>query len=152
MATKPKTKKPAAKTSKPKAPKAKAPDAKESKTPDSGTDSGSDSGSDSKSDSGSEGSSKKASAPSRPISYFSSVATDDYRSGWDEIFGKKKAAPRKKKLPATITLGADDLDQDLRDQLETAFRKQVKKKRLNYDKLDANDQISWEIACHISED
>ena len=144
MATKPKTKKPAAKTSKPKAPKAKAPEAKESKTPDSGTDS--------KSDSGSEGSSKKASAPSRPISYFSSVATDDYRSGWDEIFGKKKAAPRKKKLPATITLNTDDLDQDVRDQLETAFRKQVKKKRLNYDKLDANDQISWEIACHISED
>ena len=39
--------------------------------------------------------SKKETAPARPISYFSSVRTDAYRAGWDDIFGPKKKKPRK---------------------------------------------------------
>jgi hypothetical protein len=106
---------------------------------------------------------KKSSAPSRPISYFSSVSSDDYRSGWDNIFSsgrnkstrtrkpvKSAAAKRTRKLPASISLGADDLDPATREQLEAVFRRHAKKKRLNYDKLSDNGQVNWEISCHIS--
>ena len=106
---------------------------------------------------------KKSSAPSRPISYFSSVSSDDYRSGWDSIFssGRKKSTPTRKpvksaaakrtrKLPASIKLAADDLDPATREQLEVVFRRHAKKKRLNYDKLSDNGQVNWEISCHIS--
>jgi hypothetical protein len=105
---------------------------------------------------------KKSSAPSRPISYFSSVSNDDYRSGWDGIFGSKKkksgpkpvkaaAVKRTAKLPARITLDADDLDPATREQLEAVFRRHAKKKRLNYDKLSGNGQVSWQISCLISD-
>jgi hypothetical protein len=106
---------------------------------------------------------KKSSASSRPISYFSSVASEDYRSGWDNIFGSKgkkstrkavksaavKPKPRNK-LPARITLDADDLDPATREQLEAVFRRHAKKKRLNYDKLSGNGQVSWQISCQFS--
>lgn len=107
-------------------------------------------------------SSKKTTAPSRPISYFSSVASEDYRSGWDSIFGSNKkksagkptkAAPAKKTnnaLPLVITLDADDLDSTTRKRLESVFREQTKKKRLNYDKLSANGQVNWQLTCRIS--
>ncbi len=104
---------------------------------------------------------KKSSAPSRPPSYFSCVSNDDYRSGWDKIFGsggknsarkpvKSAAAKRSNKLPARITLDADDLDPATHEQLEAVFRRHAKKKRLNYDKLSSNGQVSWNISCHIS--
>jgi hypothetical protein len=111
-------------------------------------------------DSSSSGGSKKSSAPSRPISYFSSVSTDEYRSGWDDIFSSgektptakrvKPAAKRNNKLPATITLDANDLDRETREQLEALFRQHAKKKRLNYDKLSGNGQVDWQISCRIS--
>lgn len=113
------------------------------------------------SDADSGGGSKKSSAPSRPISYFSSVSTNEYRSGWDDIFntgGKKPArqrakpvAKRNNKLPVTITLDADDLNEATRQQLEALFRQDAKKKRLNYDKLAGNGQVRWEISCNISD-
>ena len=37
------------------------------------------------------GATAKGGATSRPISYFSSVATDEYREGWANIFGKTGA-------------------------------------------------------------
>lgn len=108
------------------------------------------------------GGAKKSSAASRPISYFSSVSNDGYRSGWDSIFGsngkkstrkavKPAAVKPRKKLPARITLDADDLDPATRQQLEAVFRRQAKKKRLNYDKLSGNGQVSWQISCLISD-
>ncbi len=106
------------------------------------------------------GKSSSGSTASRPISYFSSVSTDDYRSGWDGIFGKDASKPKPKtrkpvrktvsKLPLTITLDGDDLDADVRAQLEEVFRKQIKKKRLNYDKLSGNGQVSLQVSCRIS--
>ena len=98
---------------------------------------------------------KKASGGSRPISYFSSVSTEEYRSGWDDIFGSKKkaVAPKraKSKLPATLSISVDDLDADAQAALESVARKLAKKKRLNFDKLQANGQIEWRIACEISD-
>ena len=102
----------------------------------------------------------KASTSSRPISYFSSVSTDDYRSGWDGVFGNgaantkskpaKRTAKASSKLPMTMTLDAEDLEPEVRDQLEAIFRKQAKKKRLNYDKLSGNGQVSLQVSCRIS--
>ena len=102
----------------------------------------------------------KASTSSRPISYFSSVSTDDYRSGWDGVFGNgaantkskpaKRPAKASSKLPMTMTLDAEDLEPEVRDQLEAIFRKQAKKKRLNYDKLSGNGQVSLQVSCRIS--
>ncbi|MDP6876379.1 MAG: hypothetical protein QF521_22900 [Alphaproteobacteria bacterium] len=108
-----------------------------------------------------EGGGKKSSTASRPISYFSSVSTDDYRSGWDGIFGggngkpvrkrSKPVAKRKKNLPATIVLDADDLDQETREQIDGLLRRHARKKRLNYDKLSEKGQVSWHLTCNISD-
>lgn len=99
---------------------------------------------------------KKSSSGSRPISHFSSVTTPEYRSGWADIFGsKEKAAPSKKakpKLPASLSISWDDLDADGQTALEAIARKLAKKKRLNYNKLEANGQIDWHISCEISDD
>ncbi len=104
----------------------------------------------------------KSSAPSREISYFSSVSTDDYRAGWNDIFSSGESEPRQEtarkpakrkaasKLPATITLELDDLDPSTREQLEGLFRRQAKKKRLNYAKASREGQVSWQLSCHIS--
>ena len=132
------------------------PEAAKADTPKSGTP-----GSKSEADSNSGAGSKKSSPPSRPPSYFSCVSNDEYRSGWDTIFrsGGKKSTPkpvksatanRSNKLPARITLDADDLDPETREQLEAVFRRHAKKKRLNYDKLSSNGQVSWQISCRIS--
>ena len=101
-----------------------------------------------------------SSAPTRPISYFASISTDEYRSGWDGVFGKggkqSKGATTKRtnksvsKLPLTITLHGDDLDYNIREQLEAVFRQQAKKKRLNYDKLSGNGQVTLQVSCRIS--
>jgi len=109
----------------------------------------------------SNGNTKKSSAPSRPISYFSSVSTDDYRTGWDGVFGRagekparkpaKPVAKRKKVLPATIVLDSDDLDQATREQIDGLLRRHAKKKRLNYDKLSEKGQVSWHLTCNISD-
>ena len=155
-----KTKKSEPTASKPEASKPEAAKAETAKTDTAKSESqGSASGADGTSGAGG----KKSSAPSRPISYFSSVSSDDYRSGWDNIFSsgrnkstrtrkpvKSAAAKRISKLPASINLGADNLDPATREQLEAVFRRHAKKKRLNYDKLSDNGQVNWEISCHIS--
>jgi hypothetical protein len=156
MAKQPKTKT-AVKTKKPdsSAPK---PEAAKAETPKSEATESTSNDSTGTADSADAGGGKKSSAASRSISYFSSVSNEDYRSGWDDIFGsgKKKSArqPAAKKkndtLPLTITLDADDLDATTRKRLENVFRAQVKKKRLNYDKLSGNGQVNWQITCRIS--
>lgn len=124
-------------------------------------DSGNDGESSGESSGDSSGGGKKSSAPSRPISYFSSVSSNDYRAGWDGVFGGGETKPKRKaakpaaskrngKLPMTITLDADDLDPSTREQLEALLRQQARKKRLNYDKLSGNGQVSWQVSCRIS--
>ena len=100
------------------------------------------------------GASSKSSAPSRPISYFSSVSTEDYREGWDNIFQSKPKRPARAKSaakrvngPVTIELSADDLDDELRAALEAAFRRKAKAKRLGYDKLAAAGAVDWRLVC-----
>jgi len=96
----------------------------------------------------------------RPISYFSSVATDDYRDGWDGIFANSKKlktkttakirTKSKPKSPIVLELTPDELNDDLRAQLEAAFKAKAKKKRLAYDKRAAAGQISWQLTCKLA--
>ena len=61
----------------------------------------------------------KSSAPARPTSYFSSVSTDEYRSGWDAVFndtsskknksGKGREGSATLDLPLSIMLSNEDL-------------------------------------------
>jgi hypothetical protein len=101
--------------------------------------------------SGSTSSGSKGGAPSRAISYFSSVSTDDYRDGWDNVFNNKKkprrAPPRTRRAaaPATLELEISDLDAVLRAQLEDAFRRQAKTRRIDYDKR----AKSWRLLCEL---
>ena len=99
--------------------------------------------------------SKKAGSSSRPISYFSSVSTDEYRSGWEEIFGgqkpkkEKNITPRKSKLPTTLSIDFDDLDETTRQSLEVAARKSAKKQKINYDKIQAENRTVWSLSCRL---
>ena len=99
--------------------------------------------------------SKKTGSGSRPISYFSSVSTDEYRSGWEEIFGgrkpkkEKNITPRKSKLPTTLSIDFDDLDETTRKSLEVAARKSAKKQKINYDKIQAENRTVWSLSCRL---
>ncbi|MDP6708723.1 MAG: hypothetical protein QF893_20455 [Alphaproteobacteria bacterium] len=96
-------------------------------------------------------SSSKGGGSSRPISYFSSVSTDDYRAGWDNVFSKKtpkRRAPAKTRRangPATVELEMSELDADLRGRLEEAFRRKARAKRISYDRYEKN----WRLVCEI---
>lgn len=103
---------------------------------------------------------KSSGASARPISYFSAVATDDYRDGWDGIFSSSKKpetttvpkarAKSRPKGPIVLELNPDELDDELRAQLEAAFKAKAKKKRLAYDKRAAAGQISWQLTCKLA--
>ena len=99
--------------------------------------------------------SKKTGSGSRPISYFSSVSTDEYRSGWEEIFGGRKPKkeqnikPLKSKLPTTLSIDFDDLDETTRQSLESAARKSAKKQKINYDKIQAENRTVWSLSCRL---
>ena len=101
--------------------------------------------------------------------YFSSVRTPAYRKGWDDIFGKKqlsgakagkngtenraKSARKTKtstiKQPITLELDIAELPQELRAALNEEIRRKVKRRRVNYDKLDKAGAVRWNIVCEI---
>ena len=97
--------------------------------------------------------------------YFSSVRTPAYRKGWDDIFSKNKSAdsPEKKtgskarknskssqiKAPLNLELDINELPEALRTALADEIRRQTKRRRINYDKLDAAGAVYWQISCEI---
>ena len=98
--------------------------------------------------------------------YFSSVRTPAYRKGWDDIFAKKKpsgakarkngasvTATKKKKAalkkPITLELDIGELPDELRAALSNEVRRKVKRRRVNYDKLDKAGAVRWNIVCEI---
>ena len=133
---------------------------KASKNTESKTDksSSSDSGSSDKSGSGA---TAKGGSSARPISYFSSVATDEYREGWANIFGKpgkvkkgpttQKAAAEKKILPKSIRLSDEDITEDLQAVLLEALKKRARKNKLGIGRQLNKATLSWSIDCRISE-
>lgn len=100
----------------------------------------------------------KASGGGRPISYFSSVSTPEYRSGWENIFGSNsdngepEEAKRGKKArqPVDLEIALEDLDADIQVALEAVAAKMAKRQRLKYDKLRDQNKVSWEITCRIA--
>lgn len=120
-------------------PKAEAPSSSEASAPSS--------------EAGSPSGGKSSGAGARPISYFSSVSNDAYRAGWDAVFKgarpvpRAPAKPRRKAAPAAITLELDlaDLEPPLRAQIEEAFRRQAKARRLAFDKRAKR----WRLICEL---
>ncbi len=87
--------------------------------------------------------------------FFSSVRTPEYRSGWDDIWGKSDGKPPRKNgakkgsrsnaKPATVGLKIEDLPDDIRDGLVEAARQKMRSSRASYDKLHASGQVDWTI-------
>ncbi len=98
--------------------------------------------------------------------YFSNIKTPEYRSGWDDIWGKKKprgdngaaaqARPKSKptrtvrpKEPVILSLSFDDLPEEARLTLVETARAKLRKSRLNYDRRDEAGAVSWRIECEV---
>jgi len=102
----------------------------------------------------------KNAGPARPISYFSSVSTDEYRSGWNAIFSNTKEGPKvsnkkrlKRKKPLNpvryITLSNSDLDDELANLLLVAARKRAKKDKITIGKRLNKSNLEWRLECKI---
>ena len=103
----------------------------------------------------------KSSAPARPTSYFSSVSTDEYRSGWDAVFndtsskknkvGKGREGNATLDLPLSIMLSNEDLSKELNELLKKAVLKRAKKDKLPIGRLLTRAQIKWNLECKLGE-
>ena len=101
----------------------------------------------------------KSSAPARPTSYFSSVSTDEYRSGWDAVFndtpskknkvGKGRERNPTLNLPLSIMLSNEDLSTELNELLKKAVLKRAKKDKLPIGRLLTRAQIKWNLECKL---
>jgi len=113
----------------------------------------------------SESSTKKSSGGgSRPISYFSSVSTDEYRSGWQEIFGKKNKPARRKanggkrtksspsvSLPVVVQLEDEDMTFELKSLLKDALKKKARKEKLSLGRALSKSNVRLSLNCEISD-
>ena len=91
--------------------------------------------------------------------YFSNIKTPEYKSGWDDIWGKeskprvqKKSGPKaapKPKTPVFISIDFEDLPSDIRDILANKVRAQLKKKRISYDARAKKGDVDWTIDCKV---
>ena len=132
--------------------------ASKSKTPDSGSSSAPESSSPSPSPSSSEGgkSAKESigGANTGHYGYFSNIKTPEYKSGWDDIWGKKKKKPinRKKaapKEPVAVEIDVDDLPEDLQAALADAAKAALKGRRISYENRAKKGDVSWRIICEV---
>jgi hypothetical protein len=93
--------------------------------------------------------------------YFSNIKTPEYKSGWDDIWGrddsggakkkpsaKTKATP-KPKAPRVVSFDFEDLPADLQTALSKEARAQLKKSRVNYDARDKAGAVTWRIDCTV---
>ena len=145
-------------------------DASAEKSAESGAEKSADTGAKKSAESGG-GKAQKETVSSSDVhyGYFSSVRTPAYRKGWDDIFGKKqssgddakkigtadraKSARKTKKStikqPITLELDIAKLPDALRAALNEEIRRKVKRRRVNYDKLDKAGAVRWNIVCEI---
>lgn len=115
----------------------------------------------------SESKSAETSTPSKPsnksasqssISHFSSVATDEYRSGWANIFANGKTAKKSKAkktgsvdLPVSFEIQDEDIKADLRALLYKAFQRQARKDGISLAQLKKSSVIEYRLDCDVSE-
>lgn len=92
--------------------------------------------------------------------YFSNIKTPEYKSGWDDIWGKKKSGAKNKpaakpkaaptrKEPRVAAFDFEDLPADIQAGLAAAARAQLKKARVNYDSRDKAGAVTWRIECKV---
>ena len=90
--------------------------------------------------------------------YFSNIKTPEYKSGWDDIWGKKKSGGKKKaakkaapkpKPPVFVSLDFEELPPEVRDGLADAVRAQLKKRRVSYDARAKKGAVDWTIDCKV---
>ncbi len=87
--------------------------------------------------------------------YFSSVRTPEYRSGWDDIWGKKskkKSAPKsraKSKGPVELKLEFEKLPADLCDGLMEHARKKLRRTPTGFKKLQEAGDIEWTLSVRV---
>lgn len=92
--------------------------------------------------------------------YFSNVRSDEYRAGWDAIWGgrtrrepspsrTRRGARRKPAQPIHLRLDIDDLPADLRAGLADLARARLEASRVDYDKREAAGAVDWQIECRV---
>ncbi|MCE2481907.1 MAG: hypothetical protein J4F33_03295 [Alphaproteobacteria bacterium] len=92
--------------------------------------------------------------------YFSNVRSDEYRAGWDAIWGGRarhepsparirRGARRKPAQPIHLRLDIDDLPADLRAGLADLARARLEASRVDYDKREAAGAVDWQIECRV---
>ncbi len=154
-------------TAKPAAPKAEASKTEAKSTPSASSESTSSGGGESGSSGGEAGKSARESIGGAAVGhygFFSNIKTPEYKSGWDDIWGKpeksggKKSAGKKtagkksaakKKGPVTVWLNPEDLPAEIQAGLADAARAQLKKMRVNYDSRDKAGAVTWRIHCDV---
>lgn len=91
--------------------------------------------------------------------YFSNIKTPEYKSGWDDIWGKKtnsidkkkttKGVANKTKNPVLISLDFEDLPLAVRNGLIDAIRGKLEGKRVSYKTRARQGDVNWTINCEI---
>ena len=91
--------------------------------------------------------------------FFSNIKTPEYKSGWDDIWGKKKKNRAKEvteNLSKTnpgetiILLKYEDLPAAVKKGLEAVVRKEVKKTSMKSDGKKPTANFLWEIRCKVN--
>ena len=84
--------------------------------------------------------------------YFSSVRNENYRSGWDAIWGsKKKPAKAVKKTtgPAELYIDFEKLPDELREALAEYARKKLRRTPAGFKKLLESGAVDWNLSVRI---
>ena len=91
--------------------------------------------------------------------YFSNIKTPEYKSGWDDIWGKKTSSTNKKKTTKSaanktknlvlVSLEFEKLPVSVRNGLIDAVRGQLEGKRVSYKARAKEGDVNWTINCEI---
>ena len=80
--------------------------------------------------------------------YFSNIKSPEYRSGWDDIWSKKKSKPRTKKT-VSVNFSFQSLPNDVQSALVAAAREELKKARVKFDNREKMGEIIWHLKCEV---
>ena len=99
------------------------------------------------------------SAAALSISHFSPVRSNQYRAGWEEIFGggKTKSVRRRRTVktkakpsgPVSVELCQEDLSPDLLKELEIALRQKARKEKIKLGRVSRSRPLTWRLTGTI---
>lgn len=84
--------------------------------------------------------------------FFSNIKTPEYKSGWDDIWGKKKKPAKKAaaaKEPVTVTLDPADLSPAVRRALAAAAKEKLGRSKAAYDRAEKAATLDWRIEVTV---